>query len=205
MLQCYGKYFDAGYKCRPHRYLTLFPPLHSSRLADKLVFWVIQGKTVDEIYITEKVRMDNAKNITQNKLTGYIAPEDFENRKSETRRSFSNIHSENSFSQDQMASVNQSAVQASKLQRSNSNLANSNPALVNSSSKNNLGGNVLRENHDSKSAQKNAGFCGKDQKNVSPYSDKVRSANSNKQNKLLIGGALNSSLLKVKRQISFDA
>lgn len=143
----------------------------------------------------EKTRMENTKNINQNKLTGYIAPEDFENRKSELRRSNSNVQSENSFP------LNQS----SKLQRSDSNLAHSNPALVNSSSKNNFGTNVLRENHDSRSAQKNAGFSGKDQKNVSPYNDKVRSANSNKQNKLLIGGALNSNLLKVKRQISFDS
>lgn len=83
--------------------------------------------------------------------------------------------------------------------------------LTNSSSKSNVGSSVLRENHDSKSAQKqtsNISFSGRNQKNLSPYNDKSRtSTNLNKQNKLLIGNTVNSlhsNIMKVKRQISFD-
>lgn len=150
------------------------------------MFWVIQGKSVDEIYMAEKVRMHNAKNIT--KLTGYIGADEYANRSHALARSQSFDPSENC-----------GASTSSRPDNDNT----SRTSLTNSSSKNNLSGNVLRENHDSKSAQKNAGFSGKDQKNVSPYSDKIRPA-SNKSNKLLIGGASNSNVLKVRRQISFD-
>lgn len=84
--------------------------------------------------------------------------------------------------------------------------------LTNSSSKSNVGMSALRENHDSKSAQKqssNISFSGRNQKNLSPYNDKARSAtNLNKQTKILIGNGttntLHSNIMKVKRQISFD-
>lgn len=71
-----------------------------------------------------------------------------------------------------------------------------------STSKNNENSNVLRENCDidlkQKSGQKiNVGFSGKDQKNVSPYS-------VHKQNSKLLVGAKSASVLKAKRQISFD-
>lgn len=75
-------------------------------------------------------------------------------------------------------------------------------ALTKSTSKNNENSNVLRENCDielkqKSSGQKNiVGFSGKDQKNVSPYS-------VHKQSKLLVG-AKSASVLKAKRQISFD-
>lgn len=66
--------------------------------------------------------------------------------------------------------------------------------LTNSSSKSNVGTSALRENHDSKSAQKamsNVSFSGRNQKNLSPYKTKLIPA-------------ANSNILKVKRQISFD-
>lgn len=188
--------------------------IRTTRLADKLVFWVIQGKSVDDIYLTEKARMESSKNPT--KITGYVGLEEYENRKNPLRKSNSNILSENSVSSMDSFCLSQGTL-SSQMGRSHDvkiNMgdlenvqqgAGSSSGLLNSSSKNNLGSNVLRENHDSKSAQKATGFSGKDQKNVSPYSDKVRPATSNKQNKLLIGNAINSSLLKVKRQISFDA
>lgn len=170
------------------------------RLAEKLVFWVIQGKTVDEIYTVEKIRIGNAKNAAT-KLTGYIAPEEYESRKMEFRRSVSHGPSENSYqSNDSLFASHGKLLNFDE----NSTVSDSGNQ-ANSSSKSNLGNNVLRENHDSKSAQKNAAFSGKDQKNVSPYSDKIRSATNSQQAKLLIGGGLNSNILKVKRQISFDA
>lgn len=88
----------------------------------------------------------------------------------------------------------------------NENDANRKP-LTNSSSKSNVGTSALRENHDSKSAQKsssNVSFSGRNQKNLSPYNDKSRSmSNLNKITKLM--PATNSNILKVKRQISFDS
>lgn len=80
-------------------------------------------------------------------------------------------------------------------------VSQNNVALIKSTSKNNENSNVLRENCDielkQKSGQKiNVGFSGKDQKNVSPYS-------VHKQSKILVG-AKSASVLKAKRQISFD-
>lgn len=162
------------------------------------MFWVIQNKSVDEIYMTEKARQENVKNVT--KLTGYIAADEYAKRRSVLNRSQSYDPSENTCPSTEIR------LQLSELESKggNGSTANSSSNQMNSSSKNNLSSNVLRENHDSKSAQKNAGFSGRDQKNVSPYSDKTRPT-SNRTTKLLIGGASNSNVLKVRRQISFDA
>lgn len=188
------------------------------RLADRLVFWVIQGKTVDEIYLAEKSRLESLKQ-TNTKLTGYIAPEEYELRKNLLRKHSSGLFSDATASSidslSQLTDLNSQPSQSSDMtiqsghyQLENDSIKDKRP-LNNSSSKNNLGGIVLRENHDSKSAQKMASFSGKDQKNISPYNDKTRSASSANQNiktnKLLVGGAINSNLLKVKRQISFDS
>lgn len=162
------------------------------------MFFVIQGKSVDDIYMAEKTRIDMSRNVS--KLTGYIGAEEYANRKNELSRSQSHDPSENNCpSAERLRQRNDSVTKTNK---ADGNTSTNN--LTNSSSKNNLSNSVLRENHDSKSAQKNAGFSGRDQKNVSPYSDKVRTASS-KSNKLLIGGASNSNVLKVRRQISFDA
>lgn len=164
--------------------------------------------------------METLKQSNSSKLAGYIAPEDYELRKNLLRKNSSSLFSDvtlssiESFSQltelsqqsqcsDKGASAEQSQLETDCVKSKNN--------LNNSSSKNNLGSIVLRENHDSKSAQKMpASFSGKDQKNISPYNDKTRSSSSvtnqqTKTNKLLIGGAMSSNLLKVKRQISFDA
>lgn len=74
---------------------------------------------------------------------------------------------------------------------------------------------ALRENVDSelrqRSTKKQLLFSGKDQKNLSPYRmDKSLSliggvgGGGNVGNKLLVGGAANSSIMKAKRQISFE-
>lgn len=149
------------------------------RLSDRLVFWVIQGKTVDEIYLDEKNRQEAAKNALK-KPTGYIGPEEFALQKELLNKSITSTSTE--------CATSQSSTSADR------------KPLTNSSSKSNLGMSTLRENHDSKSAQKNASanvnFSGRNQKNLSPY-------NANKQ-KLLVGNSIYPNLLKVKRQISFD-
>lgn len=148
---------------------------------------MLQGKTVDEIYFDEKARMDSAKNATK-RVSGYINRDDYLMRLETSGKLNSSSHS---ITGDFMAI-------------SNENDTNRKP-LTNSSSKSNVGTSALRENHDSKSAQKsNVSFSGRNQKNLSPYNDKARSiANLNKANKLM--PATNSNILKVKRQISFDS
>lgn len=147
------------------------------RLADRLVCPVLQGKTVDEIYLWEKGRIDASRNSVK-RISGYISREDA-NRSLSTEPM-----TDNSFERK---------------------------PLTNSSSKSNIATSALRENHDSRSAQKslsNVSFSGRDQKNLSPYNDKSRSStNLNKQNKVLVGSAnsLHSNIMKVKRQISFDS
>lgn len=157
---------------------------------------MIQGKTVDEIYLDEKKRIEATKNVAK-KLSGYIGPDEYAVQKerlneSSVRRSLNNSLSERT---------------SADTKTTNENPIGERKPLTNSSSKNNMASNALRENHDSKSAQKNASaFSGRNQKNLSPYNDKARSSsNLNKSNKLLVGGSLHSSLLKVKRQISFDS
>lgn len=149
-------------------------------MADRLVFFVIQGKSVDEIYLEEKARVGATKTSTK-RLSGYINRDDYF------------LH--------QSASSDASNT-------SNIPANNDRPSVTNSSSKSNA--SVLRENHDSKSAQKIASslsFSGRNQKNLSPYNDKSR-ASCSVQNKVIIGGAgssLHSNIMKVKRQISFDS
>lgn len=169
------------------------------RLADRLVFWVIQGKTVDEIYLDEKKRIEATKNASK-KLTGYIGPNEYamqierlnEASASSARRSLNTSHTEKT---------------SADIKPTNENSIGERKPLTNSSSKNNMTSNALRENHDSKSAQKSSvPFSGRNQKNLSPYNDKARStSNLNKSNKLLANGSLHTGLLKVKRQISFDS
>lgn len=159
------------------------------RLADRLVFGVLQGKSVDEIYFEEKARMDSSKPVVK-RPSGYINRDEYIMRLEAAAKL-------NSSSQ---------SITSDLLSTSNENDKSRKP-LTNSSSKSNVGTSALRENHDSKSAQKsmpNVSFSGRNQKNLSPYNDKSRSAvNLNKTNKLL--PTTNSNILKVKRQISFDS
>lgn len=141
----------------------------------------MQGKSVDEIYLDEKSRAKAAKNASK-RLSGYINRDEYL------------LHQT-----------------ASSSDAFNTTVDKERPSLTNSSSKSNVGTGVLRENHDSKSAQKSSSlsFSGRNQKNLSPYNDKSRSScNQNLQNMLLIGNAsssLHSNIMKVKRQISFDS
>lgn len=145
---------------------------------------------MDEIYLEEKARMDTSKNATTKRLSGYINRDEYLMRMEASNK------------------LNTSAQSISgELHSSSNENGSGRKPLTNSSSKSNVGTSALRENHDSKSAQKstsNVSFSGRNQKNLSPYNDKSRSmSNLNKPNKLMPG--TNSNILKVKRQISFDS
>lgn len=158
---------------------------------------MIQGKTELEIYSAERLKLQALNK--SSKLNGYITSEDYELYKSNRlRRASSSFFSENSFSFSQSSMVSQ-----------NENLSQSTLAAASQSSvtkapmgeNQNNAYNVLRENVDSEQRTQKATvvFSGKDQKNVSPYSG------DSSKHKLLVGGKSAASLLKAKRQISFDA
>ncbi|XP_037042484.1 uncharacterized protein LOC119078870 isoform X2 [Bradysia coprophila] len=191
------------------------------RIADRLVFWVVQGKSIDEIYLNEKMRKENLRAASKIKLKGYIGPEDYEKLKKPIQKVNSNLFLSQSstdsfnFSQQSFSFSTQTTISQNTegllndLSLSNNcfNETNSlgampetvNYALCGSSSKSNTSGSVLRENVreselKQKSGQKLIEFSGKDQKNVSPYHDKV----------YFVGGS-RTNIMNVKRQISFDA
>lgn len=152
----------------------------------------MQGKTVDEIYLDEKNRIESAKMVNK-RPSGYINRDEYLMRQNFA----SKLNTSNQSNPAELASEND-------VERK---------PLTNSTSKSNVGVNALRENHDSKSAQKstsNISFSGRNQKNLSPYNDKSRSAShlNNEKNKILMGtgssNSLHSNIMKVKRQISFD-
>lgn len=145
----------------------------------------MQGKTVDEIYLDEKIRLGAVKPIVK-RPSGYVNRDEYMLR------------------QDIYGRLNTSTQSTEQCENDGER-----KPLTNSTSKSNVGTSALRENHDSKSAQKsNISFSGRNQKNLSPYNDKTRSSAINKQNKILIGNdpvnSLHSNIMKVKRQISFD-
>ncbi|XP_065088103.1 uncharacterized protein mi isoform X2 [Ochlerotatus camptorhynchus] len=186
------------------------------RLAHKHVFEVIQGQNVDDIYLKEKTRIMNMRNIL--KPNGYISPKEYEQRKQMMRRASSasvlilggSIDASQVASSSQPLPLSQGSIfsQSSEFLNQLSQLSSvrtysQSSAFVESTSKN----TILRENIDSeqrqKSAQKQMSFSGKDQKNVSPYADSK--SGSQAKAKLLVGGVvLPSSILKAKRQISFE-
>uniref|UniRef100_A0A182QZ38 Uncharacterized protein n=1 Tax=Anopheles farauti TaxID=69004 RepID=A0A182QZ38_9DIPT len=203
------------------------------KLANKHVYEVIQGKSVDEIYLREKVRIMNARNMT--KLQGYIAPEEYELRKLKRTASIASFDGSSPF--DCTLSASQSFLSQSSLLSQGSSISGvglsqqlsqssgfgmTRTGLIKPASSTgsmhtvglggSLGTTVLRENVDSelrqRSIKKQLSFSGKDhQKNVSPFKmEKSLSlvGGSLNTNKLLVGGALSSSIMKAKRQISFE-
>lgn len=208
---------------------------YSYSLADKHVFWVLQGKNEDEIYLTERKKLDAAA--ASRLPSGYVGHDEYEQRVKQMASAAATIRRSNSTqfqSESSMesfgltscskASFSQSTDHLSQLSsqsgtyfshyqqhlhsNNNNSMSATKPVLTNSSSKSNSKSSVLRENYDTdqrqKSAQKTSlGFSGKDQKNVSPFSDKIR----NSLNKILQMSAnkLNANIMKAKRQISFDS
>lgn len=173
------------------------------RLANKNVFDVIQGRSVDDIYLREKTRILNARN--QTKLQGYIAPEEYEQRKQLMRRSTS--------TSTLLSESSSLAGDSSQILLSQSSVFSQSSEFLNQLSQTTtttIATSVLRENIDSEqrqksSAQKQVSFSGKDQKNLSPYADQKGTApGSQAKAKLLVGGGVTPSILKAKRQISFE-
>ncbi|KAH8348901.1 hypothetical protein KR084_012358 [Drosophila pseudotakahashii] len=201
------------------------------RLAKKFAFSVIGGKNADDVYLQARSQETEAKRLSSTRLSGYIGPEEFAQRKlllSQTSaagsaaagsvRSLHNMFgSENSvdsfgLSQMSLPTNTCSDTQSSIVDRISEDLFSKerlpirpNPTLQNSSSKSNLGGLALRENVDCelrRSAQKN--FTGKDQQNISPYFGGGGSNGSARKFQMPPVGNSNNSGGKAKRQISFD-
>uniref|UniRef100_A0A2M4AKU5 Uncharacterized protein n=1 Tax=Anopheles triannulatus TaxID=58253 RepID=A0A2M4AKU5_9DIPT len=191
------------------------------RLANKHVFEVIQGKSVDDIYFREKTRILNARNST--KLQGYIGPDEYEMRQLKRTGSLASSldappldcsASQNFLSQTSVFSQTSSVFDLSQQSDSGSVRGGMRPAASTGNLSTTTEGppigstTVLRENIISelrqRSSQKQVSFSGKDPKCAIPYAatDKVPP-----NNKLLVGGgggALTSSILKAKRQILFE-
>lgn len=170
------------------------------RLANKNVFDVIQGRSVDDIYLREKTRILNARNLT--KLQGYIAPDEYEQRKQLMRRSTS--------TSTLLSETSSLADGSQQMLLSQSSVFSQSSEFLNqlSQTQATTAASVLRENIDSElrqksSAQKQVSFSGKDQKNLSPYADQ-KGNGSHVKTKLLVGGGTTPSILKAKRQISFE-
>ena len=153
-----------------------------------------QGKTAEQIYAKEKVRIRNLKN--SSKLSGYIAPAEYEKRKLLLRQnSMSSVESSvDSFTSSKLSQV----VNSQSLE-----YLNQLSAKTNSSSKKSELATALRENIDNeqrqRSGQKQVSFTGLDQIK-SPFADKLNRSHQ------LVGssGPKSSSILKAKRQISFE-
>lgn len=216
-----------GWKYSPNsRYLTFF----FYRLAKKFAFSVIAGKNADDIYLQARSQESEAKKLSSTRLSGYIGPEEFAQRKmilsqasagslataGSTRSLHNMFGSENSIDSFGLSQMSQqtnacSDTQSSLVDRISEDLFSKerqpirpNPTLQNSSSKSNLGSFALRENVDCelrRSAQKN--FTGKDQKNISPYYGGGSSNGSARKYQVPLDNG-NSSGQKAKRQISFD-
>ncbi|EDV36647.1 uncharacterized protein Dana_GF13060 [Drosophila ananassae] len=200
------------------------------RLAKKFAFSVIAGKNADDIYLQARSQESEAKKLSSTRLSGYIGPEEFAQRKmilsqasagslataGSTRSLHNMFGSENSIDSFGLSQMSQqtnacSDTQSSLVDRISEDLFSKerqpirpNPTLQNSSSKSNLGSFALRENVDCelrRSAQKN--FTGKDQKNISPYYGGGSSNGSARKYQVPLDNG-NSSGQKAKRQISFD-
>lgn len=159
---------------------------------------MLKGKSVDEIYFEEKTRMNTSIATANKRPTGYINRDEYLLHLQASKKLSTSPHAMSGESGTEFYST------SNKKEHENDS---AHKPLTNSSSKSNVGTSALRENHDTKSAQKssipNISFSGRNQKNLSPYNDKTRSiSNLNKPNKLVAG--TNSSISKVKRQICFD-
>ncbi|XP_020804433.1 uncharacterized protein LOC110181103 [Drosophila serrata] len=200
------------------------------RLAKKFAFSVIAGKNADDVYLQARSQESEAKRLSSTRLSGYIGPEEFAQRKlllsqtssgvgtlSGSTRSLHNIFgSENSIDSFGLSQQTSACTdtQSSLVDRIAEDLfckerqpIRPNPTLQNSSSKSNLGGLALRENVDCelrRSAQKN--FTGKDQRNISPYygGGGGNGSNGSARKFQVPSASSNNSGGKAKRQISFD-
>lgn len=188
----------------------------------------MKGKTVDEIYLNEKMRKENLKATYQSKLSGYIAPDEYEKLKKPLPKTNSNMFlsqsSMDSFGFSQNSYHFNMESQSSTLSQytesllgdlsvsncfmepqtqslnSNSETASNNNVLCSSSSKNNNSGSVLRENVRECELKQKSG-----QKLIEFSGKNQKNVSPYHDNKLVLGGGSRTNIKNVKRQISFDA
>lgn len=192
-------------KLRSLRYITFV----FYRLANRITAQVLSGQTEDEIYAEEKRKQQVVNPV---KLTGYVCPDEY-------KLYIANRNNGGNAPPRTTTAANKpgSSLTTTAVQMLNSEQDKQADAACKATA-DNLPYNVLRENVDIElrqqqrtSSQKNLGFSGKDQKNVSPFS-----GGDGAKRKLLVGGGAsrigNSSgsigkglnMFKAKRQISFD-
>lgn len=147
-----------------------------AKFSNLMVFYVIQGKPLEEIYSMTKSKLE-AQNPM--KISGYIAPEDYA-KNHYIRKNSSLLMYSNSFSTLNISSNSEIIVD------NNFNNSGSDTSLNRSSSKNN-DSNALRENYLSLSRENSS----------------KKMFGGSEPNLAKISSSTNSNLLKAKRQISF--
>lgn len=148
------------------------------RFANYMVFYVIQGRSVEDIYTTTKATLQS-KNTK--KVSGYIAAQDYERNKSNLVRRSSSLL----FMSQSCNSLNLSQRSENSCDGNSSKLSESNSSLNLTSSKNNEK-IVLREKFNNQSSDKS-------DRNLVGSDSNLTRAKSNSS----------SNLMKAKRQISF--
>lgn len=160
-----------------------------SRLAQKHVFSVMQNKSSTEIYMTAKALQQN---IHPPKLIGTA------------RFQYANGKLDLSRSQPYGPSKNSDQPTRGELHLGDNASNGSISTASTHQSKHNFRSNVLRENVSKLSqTQTKSGFLSGGRVNVTSHRDAMHPA-SDKTNEPLIGCATHTSILKVRRKISFD-
>lgn len=150
------------------------------KFSNMMVFYVIQGRSFDDIYATTKARLD-AQNPT--KVSGYIAPDEYE-KNCYIRKNSSLLLLTGSCS-----SLNYSSNNSDSLLDATFNKSGSDTSLSRSTSKSNADNVVLREN-----------FQGGNRENSTR---KLYGGSDSNLNKLAVNSSTSTNIMKAKRQISF--
>jgi hypothetical protein len=162
-----------------------------------MVFYVIQGRSYDDIYTLTKEKYQKTKNVAR--VSGYIhAQEEYERNRNLVRRSSSqlfraslmnsssSLNISNYSSSENLADLNVASRKSSISENSSS--ASKSDTLTRSSSKNNDGVGVLRENL---------------LRNISDQKNSGHRASESDVSKIFVGKTNSNMLQKAKRQISF--
>lgn len=183
------------------------------KFANNIAFSVIKGKSYEEIYNTEKIIV--LKNMKTAGRDIYERRDNWRKHLSEPSEvALQQVSQSTELSLSQSNTINSESESIVTSQSIKTNYKQ----LTSSTSKNNEKSMALRENIDieakQKSIQKLHGlvFSGKDQKNVSPYSDggsnnltksNIKTHQNQMQQDLHLS-LTNRNIIKAKRQISFD-
>lgn len=152
-----------------------------------MVFYVIQGRSYDDIYTLTKDKLQKTKSVAR--VSSYIAQEELERNRNLVRRSSSQLFQSNSSLNVSNFSSSENLTSFNVASRKSSISENSSSATKSdrSTSKNNDGVGALRENL---------------LRNISDQKNSAHRASESDVSKLFVGKT-NSNLLKAKRQISF--